>query len=144
MIRIEPSDSDIAWWMHTFVPERALWLWDNSPIPHEERADRVIAPSELRSDPDAGSIQAVNAFHLWAISPETTRVIIESGQWLAELSDTDQSRAQALQVKLNRGMCVPRDRFPLISVRSITPRMVERSYWTISCGNHFPQQLVVR
>lgn len=94
------------------MPGITLWLWDDAPIPNLHLAICILPREELRSDPVAGAIEMVNAFQLWAISEDAKQIILDDGSWLDSLSLDDRDGVCRKQIALNRGRCVPADRFP--------------------------------
>lgn len=109
-ILLKPTRNDIDQWIKRFVPELMLWWWDDSPIPDENLAVRVLRRSESRDDPVVRDIVTVNAFHTWAMSENVTRIIIDDGSWIASRSEEELRRASELQVRYRRGLCIPHQR----------------------------------
>jgi len=110
-IDLTPTEEDFQYWMDTFVPSPGLWWWDDSAIPNEAVATRVIPRSEHRNDEISGNIVYVNAYLAWQMTAATTRIIVDDCGWLASLSAPDRRSVRERQVELNRGKCVPLDRF---------------------------------
>lgn len=104
-ILLKPTRNDIDQWIKRFVPELMLWWWDDSPIPDENLAVRVLRRSESRDDPVVRDIVTVNAFHTWAMSENVTRIIIDDGSWIASRSEEELRRASELQVRTSQRGC---------------------------------------
>lgn len=129
-----PSEDDLKYWMDTFIPSPELWWWDDTPIPNESDATRVIPRGEHRNDEISGNITWVNAYLSWQMTPATKRVIVDDGTWFAGLAEPERRIAREFQVELRRGKCVPRDRFgttTLISADAIVAGKVvlDRELW---------------
>lgn len=111
-IVIRPSERDFARWIQEFVPPITLWWWDDSPIPNEDLAVRIVARADSRTDELTGDIVYVNAYHAWAMPNAVTRIVVDSGDWGKSLSPTNRRLASELQVRFKRGMCIALERFP--------------------------------
>lgn len=111
-LTLTPNEADILYWCQSFVPELALWWWDDSSIPLPQNAVRVIDRTRYRDDVVGGDIVYVNAFHAWVMPREVTRIVVEDGGWVASLGADEHQRASRLQVKYSRGMCIARGRLP--------------------------------
>lgn len=110
-ISLRPTESDFEWWIERFVPNPMLWWWDDSDIPNESIAQRIMDRKEGRGDSLVGDITYVNSFHTWAMHEDVTRIIIDDGAWIQSLLDDERQAASDRQVRLNRGLCIPVQRF---------------------------------
>ena len=60
-IDLLPTEENFQYWMDTFLPMPELWWWDDSSIPNEADAERVIPRGKHRTDEIAGNITWVNS-----------------------------------------------------------------------------------
>lgn len=112
---LSPTEDNLQYWMHTFVPPQVLWYWDDSPLPLGPVRPSVVECAVARQHQSTAAIEMVNAFHLWSRDDAVQQIIVDDDAWLPSLSAADRTRVRAAQVKWNRGLCVPRDRFPIAS-----------------------------
>lgn len=112
-----------------FVPECVLWFWDDAPIPGKNPT-QVISASEISDHPITSKVEMANAFVLWAISKDTSRVILDDGSWFQSLTVDERLTARRMQVRLKRGHCVPADWVPRMQHESVDDRLVlEQAMW---------------
>lgn len=111
LILLKPTEDDVTWWLDHFVPGFVLWWWDDSSIPNESHALRVLDRRDCRSDAIVGDIAYVNAFHMWAMHRDVTQIIVDDGRWISSLSADERKHVSELQVRFKRGLCIPQQRF---------------------------------